>query len=261
MLAALQSWQRPKGERPIILGHRGVRGPGVSVTENTLGAFEMAIDAGADGVELDVRLAKDGAVVVVHDATLKRITLGAHTARVDALGLAELRAVTLPGAQRISTLDEVLAWAGRHRCRVNVELKHEGHDPTRLVAGVADIVDAHSRLHTTSPDRLLFSSFDKATVLALAARLEGYVVAWLTERPLDMGAEAEVLGERGVVAIHPKHSLLNAAMLAALRQRFAVVNTWTVNDPIRVAELARLGVDCVISDDPAGARRALTESA
>jgi hypothetical protein len=106
---ALQYWQRRAGQRPFVLGHRGVRGPSVRVTENTLGAFEAAIEAGADGVELDVRLAKDGAVVVIHDATLTRITQGVHTARVDALSLPELRAVALPGGQRISTLDEPVA--------------------------------------------------------------------------------------------------------------------------------------------------------
>lgn len=227
----------------------------MSVTENTMGAFEAAIEAGADGVELDVRLAKDGALVVVHDETLTRITLGAHAARVDALTLAELRAVALPGDQRISTLDEVLAWSERQQCRVNVELKYDGLGPTRLAARVAELVAAGG-----SPARLLFSSFDEATVIELAGRLEDYIVAWLTEDPLDVTALDRALGERGIVAIHPRHTLLNPATLGALRQRFALVNTWTVNETNRVTELAELGVDTIITDDPAGALRALAEA-
>jgi len=254
--AALSYWQRATGRRPIVLGHRGVRGPTVQVTENTLGAFELAMGAGADGVELDVRLAKDGAVVVVHDTTLTRISAGAHTAQVDELSLAELRTVELPGAQRISTLDEVLSWSERHQCRINVELKHEGADPTRLVAGVADAVAAAQR-----PERLLFSSFDRATVLALAKRLEGHLIAWLTETTLAFTPEVLALPDRGVVAIHPKHTLLDRPALGALRQRFALVNTWTVNDPARVAELAELGVDTIISDDPRAALAALANFA
>lgn len=253
---AVGYWQRAAGHRPFVLGHRGVRGPTVGVTENTLGAFELAIEAGADGVELDVRLAKDGTVVVVHDATLTRISLGEHTSRVDELSLAELRAVELPGSQQISTLEEVLSWSLRHQCRVNIELKHEGADPTRLVAGVADVVAS-----VTRPERLLFSSFDRQTVLALAARLEGQVVAWLTEYTIELTPEVLALPDRGVIAIHPRHTLLERLALTALRQRFSLVNTWTVNDPARVAELAELGVDTIITDDPRGALAAITDFA
>lgn len=253
---ALGYWQRRAGQRPIVLGHRGVRGPTVSVTENTLGAFELAIEAGADGVELDVRLAKDGAVVVVHDATLTRISLGEHESRVDELSLAELRAVGLPGAQRISTLAEVFSWSEGEQCRLNVELKHEGHDPSELVAGVADAVAL-----VPHPERVLFSSFDRETVLALAARLDRHVIAWLTESALELTPEVAALPDRGVIAIHPKHTLLGHTALAALRQRFALVNTWTVNDPKRVAELAELGVDSIITDDPKATLAALASSA
>lgn len=246
--AASQYWQRPAGQRPFVLGHRGLT---TRATENTLAAFEGALQAGADGVEFDVRLTQDGAVVAVHDATLTRITRGSHKAPIAELSLAELRAVALPCGQRISTLDEVLAWSERHQCRLNVELKHEGHDPARLVAGVADATAARG-----SPGRLLFSGFDKATLVELAAQLESYVVAWLTEHPADLGA-AEALGARGILAMHPKHSLLNQASFAFLRQRFDLINTWTVNDPERIAVLARLGVDGIITDDPAGALLAL----
>jgi len=253
--AALGYWQRATGRRPIVLGHRGVRGPAVRVTENTLGAFELAIEAGADGVELDVRLAQDGAVVVVHDATLTRISLGEHTSRVDELSLAELRVVELPGAQRIATLEEVLSWSLRHQCRVNIELKHEAADPAPLVEGVARVVASAQH-----PERLLFSSFDRETVLALGARLEGHVIAWLTETTLDLNPELLALPGRGVVAIHPKHTLLDRPALDVLRQHFSLVNTWTVNDPKRVAELAGLGVDTIITDDPRAALAALANS-
>lgn len=252
--SGLGYWQRPEGLRPWVLGHRGVRGRGVKVAENTLGAFDAAIAAGADGIELDVRLAKDGAVVVVHDDTLTRVTRGAHTARVDALTSAELRTVTLPGAQHVPTLDEVLVWSERHQCRMNVELKYDGR-ATELAAAAAQVVTAHG-----SPARLLFSSFDLATVVELAERLEGALVGWLSDAPVTISAVDGVLAERNIVAIHPKHSLLNATTLAALRRRFAIVNTWTVNDSQRAVELARLGVDAIITDDPAGTLAALKEA-
>lgn len=252
---ALRSWQRVTGQRPFVLGHRGVRGPGVRVTENTLAALEAAIEAGADGVELDVRLTRDGAVVVFHDATLTRITRGAHTARVDELSAAELRALTLPCGRQIPLLDEALDWSRRHQCKVNIELKYDGGDPAPLVTAVASCVRS-----AASPERLLLSSFDGATVLLLAHELEDHVIACLTEYPLAVPAVDE-LTEHGVIAIHPEHSLLSPAALAAFRRCFALVNTWTVNDAHRVNELARLGVDTIITDDPTGALAALAAPA
>src|SRR5262249_27028360 len=88
----LDAWLRPRGARPLVLGHRGARH---AAPENTLRAFELALAEGADGIELDVRLDGDGRVIVLHDRTLERVTAGGETRDVEALGAHELDRVSM----------------------------------------------------------------------------------------------------------------------------------------------------------------------
>src|SRR5512143_199880 len=106
----MDAYHDPQHRRPLILAHRGAsrRAP-----ENTMAAFRLAAELGADGVELDVQLSKDGEVVVMHDSRVDRTTDG-H-GRIRDLPLAELRALDAGGwyapefaGERIPTLAEVL---------------------------------------------------------------------------------------------------------------------------------------------------------
>lgn len=118
-LAALCPWRRPRrGLRPGLYAHRGLHGPGRA--ENSLEAFQAAAAAGY-GVELDVRLSADGAVVIFHDDTLMRAC--GQTRGVEELSLSELKGLRLFGTPcRIPTLEQALeAMAGR--CPLIVEIK------------------------------------------------------------------------------------------------------------------------------------------
>lgn len=128
--------------RPQVLAHRG---DARHEPENTLPAFAAALSRGADGVELDVRLTRDGVPVVLHDATVDRTTDG-H-GRVSALSSAELgrlrcRTTGQGNAQiGIPRLEEVLAWARTHQPELHVELK-DAEPRTWLLRGVVDLVEA-----------------------------------------------------------------------------------------------------------------------
>ncbi|MDW6064895.1 glycerophosphodiester phosphodiesterase family protein [Streptomyces sp. FXJ1.4098] len=101
--------------RPLVYGHRGAR---ADEPENTLRSFRRAHRVGAEGVELDVRVSRDGHLVVIHDATVDRTTDG--TGEVAALSLAELRELDAGQGERIPTLREALdAFPGL----VQVEIK------------------------------------------------------------------------------------------------------------------------------------------
>jgi glycerophosphoryl diester phosphodiesterase len=76
---ALENWPWRRADRPLVIGHRGVRG---DRPENTLAAFEHAGDQGADGIELDVRTCGSGELVVIHDPTLKRVSSGSEARAV-----------------------------------------------------------------------------------------------------------------------------------------------------------------------------------
>ncbi|MBI2568470.1 MAG: glycerophosphodiester phosphodiesterase [Candidatus Schekmanbacteria bacterium] len=119
---------------PTLVGHRGLTGH-PSVVENTLGAFQLAVDRGA-GFELDVRLTADDVVVVCHDASLSR----AHgrSELVSALSVAELRAA----APAVPTLGEVLAQLGDAAPAIFIEVKHIGAKLRTLVGLVRDALCA-----------------------------------------------------------------------------------------------------------------------
>lgn len=128
-----------RGGRPLLCGHRGSR---AHAPENTLAGFARAAELGADLIELDVRLTRDGALAIIHDATVDRTTNG--TGRVADLSWQEMRALDAGirhgeafQGERVPSLDEVLAWA-RGRVYLAVEVK----EPVPLQAGALERIAA-----------------------------------------------------------------------------------------------------------------------
>jgi glycerophosphoryl diester phosphodiesterase len=110
-----------------------------------------------------------------------------------------------------------------------------------------------------SRGNLLISSFNPFAVLVHRALAPRVASAWLVES--ELGLLLPLLARAGSVALHPKHTLIDAARLAAWKKRHVSrVHTWTVNDPERARELAALGVDCLITDNPGLLRSALEEA-
>ncbi|WP_297481234.1 glycerophosphodiester phosphodiesterase family protein [Thermococcus sp.] len=130
-------------EKVIVLGHRGYMG---KFPENSLLAFKKAVEAGADGVELDVWLTKDGKVVVMHDETIDRTSN--MKGRQKEMTLKDLKKADIGLGERIPTLEEVFE-ALPESALVNVELKDKD-----AVGEVARIVKKNN------PERVLISSFD-----------------------------------------------------------------------------------------------------
>jgi glycerophosphoryl diester phosphodiesterase len=239
------AWRRAPGAPPLILGHRGAR---QRAPENTLAAFDLALDEGADGVELDVRLDGSGEIVVVHDRTLARVTQGADPRDVEELGTRELAAADVGAGQRVPELRQVLAWATARDARVNVELKADVSSPARLVARVAALI-------AREPDaerRYVLSSFHPGIVLGLARRLPSFAVGWLVAQAPRPGSGALPWRASGVRGLHPPTAVTTPALVEAVRDRGGFVNVWTVNDLARARDLTAIGVDALITDDPRG---------
>jgi glycerophosphoryl diester phosphodiesterase len=238
---AIAAWRRPAGTRPYVLGHRGARH---AAPENTLAAFELSRQEGADGIELDVRLDRDSNVIVLHDPTLARVTGGAEARHAEDIPQSELARLDIGKGERVPLLADVLAWAKEHEQRVNVELKSDVKNRRLLLQRVAEVVRAAPR------PLLLFSSFHPRFVWWLARHVPDLPRAWLVhkkQRILRYAPGAHLLGASGV---HPEHVLTNAARVAHLKRTGCLVNVWTVNDPARARELAKFGVDAIISDTP-----------
>jgi glycerophosphoryl diester phosphodiesterase len=241
----------PPSTRPLLLGHRGARH---AAPENTFAAFDLALEEGAEGVELDVRMNGGGDVIVCHDITLERVTDGKDRRAIHDLSTAECRAVRLRDGEPLPFLKDVLEWAARRGAVVNIELKMDGHRRAALVAAVADLARGHR-----SPGDLLMSSFNPLAVLAHRALAPSLASAWLIDGP--RAAERPWLARAGQSAVHPKHTLITSERLARWKAQVGRVHTWTVNDPARARELAALGVDCLISDNPAALKQALEANA
>jgi len=242
------SWPGP-GEATIVLGHRGASRIEV---ENTLAAFKRALEEGADGVELDVRLSADGEVVVFHDDDLLRMA-GREELIAD-LPYRDLAEVTLERGASIPTLSAVLR---EIPALINIEIKPPPH---LRIAGwcraVADVIEA-----ARAWDRVLVTSFHPGVVawfrLARRDAAVGLLCHAKQGRPLR---EAWLARPLRPFALHPEHSLVTAAKMREWQSRGLAIGTWTVDDPSEAARLARLGVGAIISNVPGAIAAAVRNS-
>lgn len=251
---------RPPNGDPAIIAHRGdsARAP-----ENTLAAIELAIEAGADMVEIDVGFSADRALVVIHDATLERTTSGAGEVR--ALPLAALRSLDAGGwfaprfaGERIPLLAEVLDLL-RGRLPVNVEIKGDSVDETSREGAPGDLEDAalEAVRRRGMFDQVVFSSFHPLALWRLRRREKAAVTASLLHAPWHRGrSPREIVAEVGSSALHVADHEVEPALVDGCREAGIPLRVYTVNDPRRYGELAALGIDAVFSDDPRGLRRA-----
>jgi glycerophosphoryl diester phosphodiesterase len=223
----------------LVIGHRGASG---DFPENTLLAFERALAQGADGLELDVRLARDGAVVVIHDATLDRTTNGSGP--VATRTLAELRGLDAGMDQSIPSLDEVLERFPA--TPMIIELKE-----VAVSEPAARCLERHD-----ATGRVLVGSFEGAALAPFvppawhrsASRRET-ALAWLLSRAglgVPGPCEAFTVPER-----HGRLRILDGKFLRAARRAGRPVHAWTVNDVEQAVRLRTLGVSGLITNYPA----------
>ncbi|HEX9298238.1 MAG TPA: glycerophosphodiester phosphodiesterase family protein, partial [Polyangiaceae bacterium] len=237
------SFRRRSGAPPQVFGHRGVRG---AAPENTMSAFELAAKAGAQGVELDVRVCGSGELVVCHDPTLDRVTSGRDRRVVADLDWPTLSGVDVGDGQHIPLLDEVLRWARDRNMKVNVEMKRDLPDRRAVVRETARALDRIG----AQLGNVIVSSFDPWMLAHLGWQmpntLRGYLFA-SGQRWARYGWAALPLR---VEAVHPDKLLVDAKRCEKWRRRGKLVNVWTVNDGAEARSLAAIGVDAIVTDTP-----------
>ena len=224
--------------RPLVLAHRGAS---AQAPENTLAAFVLAGELGADGVELDVHRTSDGALVVHHDADLPGLGV------VSEVSFAAVRAAH----PSVPTLDEVLDVCTGMRL-VNIELKccawDLDADPERVLArGVAALI-AERDLY----DSVVVSSFDLTQIDDLRAIDDRIDTAWLVHG-VDPAGVVDLAAERGHRWLHPDWGNLDAnldAVCAAAHAAGLRLDTWTCDDPEVARRFAAAGVDALITNVP-----------
>lgn len=238
--------------RPLVIGHRG---DCVHAPENTMAAFEAAVAAGADMIELDVTLSADGRLVVIHDADLDRTTDGSGP--VPARTLAELRALDAGSwfdpafaGQRLPVLEEVLE-AFASRVLVNVEIKQEAacvpaSEP--VAAQVAGLVRSMGLL-----ERVAVSSFDYQILLDLRQSDPDLSLGVLS-RTVPCGVDpAALVRAVGAVAWHCRVDLLDAGRVETMHGQGALVLAWApaaLNTADTMRHALALGADGFFANDP-----------
>jgi glycerophosphoryl diester phosphodiesterase len=238
----------------LIWAHRGAS---THAPENTLAAFERAIQDGADGIELDVRDAACDTIVVAHDPTIDRLAgRPGVVASMRAEELAQLEVATLAGRTRgMPKLDDAIDLTLGANLQLNIELKGDVPHRVRTARLLSTLLKRRS---LREREALMVSSFRPEMLAVLRALQTRVRVAFLFDAKNTGSVRAEAL--RMALqpdGVHPIHTLATRESIARWKRQGHFVNVWTVDDEARLQGLARDGVDGVIVNDPARARTAL----
>lgn len=249
MVTFPDSWWK---DRPLVLGHRGASH---AAPQNTLAAFRKAADVGADGIELDVHLSRDGVPVVIHDAKVNATTDG--NGYVSAMSLAELKVLDAGShfdarfaGERIPTLEEVFAEVGADLL-INIELKSGHGEAEGLVEAVVAVVQ---RMEMQS--RVWFSSF-RPYLLYQARDLAPDIPCGLLYSPLSAGSLL-LAPITPYEARHPYFAMVRERSVRRVHRRGLRIFVWTLDEPDTARRLAAWGVDGIITNEPTEILHALS---
>jgi len=233
-------------DHTIVTAHRGAS---ETAPENTLAAIRQAIEDGADFVEIDVQETADGHVIVFHDSDFKKVAN--LDLKIWDAKLSDLQHIDVGShyssrfkGERVPTLEQVLLEC-KARIGVNIEFKSYGHDQD-LERRVIDLVERHEM-----EKEIVLMSLKRASVRRAKALRPDWKVGLLTGVAIGNLARLDV----DFLAVHV--GLANWKLIRSAHESGKEVAVWTVNDPITMSTLISRGVDNLITDKPALARRVL----
>lgn len=232
---------------PQVFAHRGAKSV---APENTLPAFQKALEMGVDGIELDVQCTRDGEMVVIHDFDVAHTTNG--TGKVADFTHAEITRLDAGShfggcfaGTPIPTLAQVFDLVG-DRCMVNIEIKSIALDGGPEVEAVVKFIQSR-RLH----EQVIVSSFNPVSLIAMRWHDPKIALGLLYSEELPIFLRRAWLGPLiAPEALHPHYKMIDAEYIHWAHRQGHYVNTWTVNDLAEAKRLADFGVDTIISDVP-----------
>lgn len=236
--------------KTLIWGHRGAAS---CAPENTLESFALADKQGADGIELDIQMTRDGQIVVCHDETLERVSNG--SGNLKDYTLAELKALEFNKTHpeyahaRIPTLMEVYSFVKPTGMKVNVELKTGIFHYDGIVDGVLELTAAAGM-----EGRVVYSSFNHHTLVELKKKNPS-VKTGLLYSDEAIGVHAYAKNVVGADALHP--ALYHMQDMEYVKKAHALglaTRVWTVDEELYIKLLLQMGVEGIITNRPALAR-------
>ena len=221
----------------LNIGHRGAKG---YEPENTLLSFQKAIDIGVDGIELDVHLSSDLAIMVIHDETLDRTTNGKGF--VNELSLQELKTFQIEKENTIPTLIEVFDLVNKH-CFINIELKGNGTSKP-----VINLIEHYIEEKNWNYGHFIISSFNWSALQEVRKWNAKIPIGVLTHTDLDLAiAFAKFIKAE---TIHSYFHLLTKENTKKMQNEGFKVFAWTVNETEDIQKIKSFHVNGIISDFP-----------
>jgi glycerophosphoryl diester phosphodiesterase len=251
----------PRVALPLIIAHRGAS---AYAPENTLAAFRHAMECGADGIELDVRLSKDGAAVVHHDSSLRRTSgkeIKIANCTADELAQADVGSWFRRLApnrwqpdfanERVPTLQQTFDLLHDFEGRIYVELKCRESDVLPLVRSVATLIRESPR-----PERIIVKSFHLGSIPYLHSLAPGVRTAALFAPKIMSILRKEkhlvdIASQFGADGVSIHFSLATSKLMKKAEKHGLPVAVWTVDRSRLLKRAMKLGVDAVITNDPA----------
>lgn len=230
-----------------IFAHRGASS---YAPENTLAAFQKALEMNVDGIELDVQLSKDGVPVVCHDFTINRTSNG--KGYIHDLTLAQLKSYRFYGKfknefpnEQIPTLEEVLQLIGNHDITLNIELKHGPFKHSNLEEKVISLVKKYN-----IEQGVIYSSFDHQSVERIARLAPDARLALIFHINLINVFDYVARTGLNIYSIHPNYIYVTKELLAEAKKHQIKVFSYTINDKARAQHYQALKMDGIITNNP-----------
>ena len=221
----------------LKIAHRGAK---AYEPENTLQAFQKALDLNSDGIELDVHLSADGHLIVIHDETIDRTTNGKGF--VNTFSIAALKLFLIEEKYQIPTLNEVFDLVDK-KCLINIELKGLA-TPAKVVA----LIEHYISEKNWNYNHFIVSGFDWNMLQETSDLNPKIPIGVLTEENIDTAlAFAKTIKAK---AIHPDFQLLNTNNVKEIQKKGFLVLPWTVNEEDDIQKIKSYAVDGIISDCP-----------
>lgn len=249
------------GNSPLIIGHRG---SSALAPENTLAAFQKAIEDGADGLELDVRLAKDGVPVVFHDATLRRIAgkrirvINVNSEELQTLDVGSWFNLKYPtkfnskfSKERIPTLEKFLDFLGDYKGLVYLELKSKESEILQLVKAVTEIVKKSKLFANITIKSFALEAVALTNKLLpevhTAALFAPKIMTLLDKQSYLIAKARECKADE--LSLHFSLATHKLVEIAANQGLSTII--WTADHPVWVKRASEIGLKAIITNNPA----------
>lgn len=235
-----------------VYGHRGASG---YAPENTMEAFQMAIEMGADAIELDVQLTKDEQLVIFHDNKMQRTARWADgtpvTGQVREYTLEQIQQMEVGSwkseeykGAKIPTMEQVYQWMQQNEAEVNIEIKvPDGGYRKMLTEKTLEMAKAYG-----VEERLIISSFCHPALVDSHSQSPAIPTGILYSETLYRPEEYAVIV--GAEALHPHFLQINAESVQACHAKGKIVNVWTPNTEEELTACIQMGVDGIITNYP-----------